>query len=164
MNTTLFVRHPAHRPSHAENAVKLGSNKGDSGLSGGLGKELTLHNSQEIPDTKTTSTYSNLKTTDLDSVLGDKALHGARAVLDGERRAIRNVGRAAVVVVLVVDVAGNVSGIALLLDGELRQKTIYRADRGGHPQVAGSSVEHDVEGLGRGANGDGAVVLGLPQQ
>jgi hypothetical protein len=65
---------------------------------------------------ETSATYNDPETTDLDSVLGDKALHGARAVLDREGRAIRNVGQ--VVVVLVMDVAGNISGIALLFDGE----------------------------------------------
>ena len=30
-----------------------------------------------------------------------------------------------------------------------------------HPEVAGSGVEHDLEGLGRGTDGDGAEVLGV---
>ena len=39
-----------------------------------------------------------------------------------------------------------------------------RAGGGGHPEVAGASVEDDVEALARGPQLDGAIVLGLMQR
>ena len=38
------------------------------------------------------------------------------------------------------------------------------AGGGGHPEVAGASVEDDVEALARGPQLDGAIVLGLMQR
>ena len=38
------------------------------------------------------------------------------------------------------------------------------AGGGGHPEVAGARVEDDVEALARGAQLDGAIVLGLMQR
>ena len=38
------------------------------------------------------------------------------------------------------------------------------AGGGGHPEVAGASVEDDVEALARGSQLDGAIVLGLMQR
>ena len=48
------MRTCTNRPAHAENAFKLGSNKGDSRLSSGLGEQLALthishHTAPHIP-------------------------------------------------------------------------------------------------------------------
>ena len=55
-----------------------------------------------------------MEVTKHDSVLGDEALHAAGAILDAERGAVGNIRRRLGVVVLVVDLAGNVCSGALL--------------------------------------------------
>jgi hypothetical protein len=80
----------------------------------------------------------------LEDVVGDEALNSARSVLDGELRAVGLVGGGLGRVELGVGAAGSRGALG-----------------GGDPQVGGSSVEDNLEGLGGVAEGDGAVVLGI---
>ena len=76
---------------------------------------------------------------DVDGVLGEEAGDGAGAVLDGELAAVLLVGgRLGVVVDVVV----------------LEEVVVVR-----DPEVGGAGVEDDVDLLGRGADGERAVVL-----
>jgi hypothetical protein len=80
--------------------------------------------------------------TDVHRVLGDEPRDGARAILNSKIRVVSHVGGGLRVVVTRVETAG-------------------RAVSGRKPQVGRTSVVDNLEGLGRGTDGDGAVVLGI---
>jgi hypothetical protein len=88
----------------------------------------------------------DLETCNGNNILGEETAHGTRTVLDAESSSIGNVGRTLGRVVFVVEVAGD--------DNE-------RALGRRNPQVAGSSVEDNLESLSGGSNGDGSIVLSI---
>lgn len=82
--------------------------------------------------------------TEVDQVIVQVALHGAAAVLDGEVAPVNLVGgRLGRGVLLVVEAGWGLAGGAR------------------HPQVGAASVEQHIEVLGRRADGDRTVVLGV---
>jgi len=88
----------------------------------------------------------DLKASDGDGVLADEASQRSSSVLDRERSSVGHIGRRGFAVVFLVELASKIS------DG---------ASLGRNPQVRGSSVEDNVEILGRSSNGDGSVVLSV---
>lgn len=100
--------------AETQDTVETAEGEGQSWLFGGLGEVLTLDG--EI--------------TDREVVVGDEALHGARAVVDLEARSIRLVGLGCGRIVLGVQVAGDAT--ALL---------------GWDPEVGGAGIKNNLEGL-----------------
>ncbi|KAI3486309.1 hypothetical protein L1887_50203 [Cichorium endivia] len=114
----------------AEDAVKLAKGERQAGLAGGLGEVLALDG----------------EVADLEHVVRDNALHGARAVLDLELGAVLLVARRGGAVVLLVEEAGDGGALG-----------------GGHPEVRGARVEDHLELLGGGAERNVAKVLGVEE-
>ena len=116
--------------SKTQDAVKLAKGKRQTGLAGRLGKVLALDS----------------EVANLENIVGDDALHGARAVLNLELGAVLLVRRGSGAVVLLVEEAGD-----------------RRALGGRHPEVGGTRVEDHLEVLSRSAERDVAKVLGVEE-
>eukprot|EP00128_Syssomonas_multiformis_P008464 Colp12_sorted_trinity150504_noHs@24914 len=119
---------------------------------GGEGEtENTVELAGNESNSRLLGSFGKFLTFDLDagdshSVRAHEALHRTTAILNGEGSAVSNVGRGLRAVVLLVQVTRNLSKLAL---GR------------GDPEVAAASIEHNLEWLWGGTNGNLAVVLSI---